>query len=83
MLATASRTALRARSFARPCVSASKGVRRFHPLAGQWDPPSANLVPMVIEQTVRTQVSLQNTVLHTRLLCREGANALMTFSLVY
>ncbi|KAL1759112.1 Clp protease-domain-containing protein [Schizophyllum commune] len=57
MLASASRTALRARSLARPCVSASKGVRRFHPLAGQWDPPSANLVPMVIEQTGRGERS--------------------------
>ena len=32
-------------------------VRRFHPLAGQWDdarnPVTGNLVPMVIEQTVR------------------------------
>ncbi|KAL1713917.1 ClpP/crotonase-like domain-containing protein [Schizophyllum commune] len=57
MLATASRTALRARPFARPCVGASKGVRRLHPLAGQWDPPSANLVPMVIEQTGRGERS--------------------------
>ncbi|KAL1709407.1 Clp protease-domain-containing protein [Schizophyllum commune] len=57
MLASASRTALRARSLARPCVSASKGIRRFHPLAGQWDPPSANLVPMVIEQTGRGERS--------------------------
>jgi len=28
-------------------------IRRFRPLAGEWTIPSANLVPIVIEQTVR------------------------------
>ncbi|TFK76636.1 hypothetical protein BDN72DRAFT_754949 [Pluteus cervinus] len=43
----------------------SCGTRRFHPLAGQnlqelqaqWQPPSANLVPIVIEQTGRGERS--------------------------
>lgn len=47
-------------SIARASCSAFKRpqIRRFHPLAGRWDGVSKsqisnNLVPMVIEQTVR------------------------------
>jgi hypothetical protein len=41
--------------------SFARQARRFHPLAGQWDsvkrdPVNSNLVPMVIEQTVRYSV---------------------------
>jgi ATP-dependent Clp protease, protease subunit len=41
-----------------PCLAQrAAAVRRFHPLAGKWEetrnPVTGNLVPMVIEQTVR------------------------------
>ncbi|KIJ59818.1 hypothetical protein HYDPIDRAFT_99952 [Hydnomerulius pinastri MD-312] len=36
---------------------ARQSSRRFHPLATGWNPPSANLVPIVIEQTGRGERS--------------------------
>ena len=47
---------------------ARQSTRRFHPLATSWNTPSANLVPIVIEQTVSTNGSVlaQDSSCHTQ-----------------
>jgi hypothetical protein len=57
--------------------------RRYHPLAANWSsPPAANLVPIVIEQTVSIFWPLTSYLFELGLY-REEENDPMTFSLAF
>lgn len=79
-----------AKSWRQETPSISRHARRLHPLAGLGDwnalrghahPVTANLVPIVIEQTVRKYTFAG--VLESKVLCRAGESEAMTYSRVY
>ena len=75
--------------FKRRTPSLATHSRHLHPLAPDWSglvghapPVTANLVPIVIEQTVSVLIWCNYASLHLLVSCREEERGVMTYSRV-